>query len=346
MNRDSGLLQSTLPMAQSPVTEKSIEVLSLTKEFRDFVAVNQVSFDVRAGELFGFLGPNGAGKTTTVRMLCTLTRPSAGQARVVGADVVVQHNEVRRSIGIIFQDPSLDDRLTAQENLRFHAMIYKVPKAEVASRIRQALDWMELLDRANDLVREFSGGMKRRLEIARGLLHSPRVLFLDEPTLGLDPQTRSRIWERLLHLRREQGVTLFLTTHYMDEAEYCDRIAIIDRGRIIALDTPRALKEQVQGDVISLRTADNPAAAAEIGSRYGVAVQTDGQAIRFEVKDGAEFVPKLVRELSVPVIAVAVHQPTLDDVFLKLTGREIRDDSASSADKLKSGLRRMGRAWR
>lgn len=333
-------------MAQSPVTDKSIEVLSLTKEFRDFVAVNQVSFDVRAGELFGFLGPNGAGKTTTVRMLCTLTRPSAGQARVVGADVVVQHNEVRRSIGIIFQDPSLDDRLTAQENLRFHAMIYKVPKAEVASRIRQALDWMELLDRANDLVREFSGGMKRRLEIARGLLHSPRVLFLDEPTLGLDPQTRSRIWERLLHLRREQGVTLFLTTHYMDEAEYCDRIAIIDRGRIIALDTPRALKEQLQGDVISLRTADNSAAAAEISSRYGVTVQTDGQAIRFEVKNGAEFVPRLVRELSVPVIAVAVHQLTLDDVFLKLTGREIRDDSASSADKLKSGLRRMGRAWR
>ena len=329
---------------QRPAPDKSIEVRDLTKDFKGFVAVNNVSFDVAAGQLFGFLGPNGAGKTTTVRMLCTLTQPSSGSAKVVGYDIVRQHNDVRRSIGIIFQDPSLDDRLTARENLRFHAMIYRVPLHDLADRIKQALEWMELTERADDIVRNFSGGMKRRLEIARGLLHSPRVLFLDEPTLGLDPQTRNRIWERLLLLRREQGVTLFLTTHYMDEAEYCDRIAIIDHGRIIALDTPRALKEQVEGDCISLRTADDTAAAAEVTQRYSVEVQRDANGIHFEVKDGAGFVPGLVRELAVPVIAVDVHQPTLEDVFLKLTGREIRDDEASGHDKLKSRIQRMGRA--
>jgi ABC-2 type transport system ATP-binding protein len=331
---------------QHDTPDRSIEVRGLTKDFKGFVAVNNVSFDVAAGQLFGFLGPNGAGKTTTVRMLCTLTRPSSGSAKVVGYDIVRQHNDVRRSIGIIFQDPSLDDRLTARENLRFHAMIYKVPVHDLADRIRLALEWMELADRADDLVRNFSGGMKRRLEIARGLLHSPRVLFLDEPTLGLDPQTRNRIWERLLRLRREQGVTLFLTTHYMDEAEYCDRIAIIDHGRIIALDTPANLKAQVGGDRVSLTTADNARAVVELRERYQIAGQADGPAVRFEVASGPEFVPRLVRELSVSVLSVAVHPPTLEDVFLKLTGREIRDDEASGHDKLKSRMQRMGRAGR
>jgi ABC-2 type transport system ATP-binding protein len=333
-------------MQATAAADKSIEVLGLTKDFKGFVAVGSISFEVRAGELFGFLGPNGAGKTTTVRMLCTLTRPSAGSARVAGHDIVREHDAVRRSIGVIFQDPSLDDRLTARENLRFHALIYKVPRAGLDERIDRALEWMELADRGDDLVRNYSGGMKRRLEICRGLLHAPRVFFLDEPTLGLDPQTRSRIWQHLLRLRSEQGVTLFLTTHYMDEAEYCDRIAIIDSGRIIALDTPRALKEQVQGDVISLRALDNAAAAAEVSAKYGVETQQDGQGVRFEVKDGAQFVPGLVRGLSVPVLSIDVHRPTLDDVFLKLTGREIRDDEASEHEKLKGRLRRMGRAWR
>jgi ABC-2 type transport system ATP-binding protein len=324
----------------------AIEVNGLTKDFKGFVAVNQVSFVVNTGEVFGFLGPNGAGKTTTVRMLCTLIRPSAGSAKVGGHDVVHEHDSVRRTIGIIFQEPSLDDRLTAAENLRFHGMIYKVPRRELPERIRQALSWMELLDRQNDLVRNFSGGMKRRLEIARGLLHSPRVLFLDEPTLGLDPQTRNRIWERLLQLRREQQVTLFLTTHYMDEAENCDRIAIIDHGRIIALDTPQALKEQVQGDCVSLTTGDDVAAEAEVAARYAVTTSRDKSGVHFEVKDGAEFVPGLVRELSVRVLSVTVHPPTLDDVFLKLTGREIRDAEASNREKLKGRLQRMGRGAR
>jgi len=303
----------------------AIEVAGLTRRFKLFTAV---------------------GKTTTVRMLCTLIRPSAGTAKVAGFDVVRRHNDVRRSIGIIFQDPSLDDRLTARENLGFHAMIYKVPSGEVKARITDALDWMELTDRANDLVRNFSGGMKRRLEIARGLLHSPRVLFLDEPTLGLDPQTRSRIWERLLRLRQERGTTLFLTTHYMDEAENCDRIAIIDHGRIIALDAPAKLKAQVQGDCIHLETADDAAAEVEVKQRYGVEVLRDSTGLHFEVKAGAAFVPGLVRELSIPVQTVSVRPPTLEDVFLKLTGREIRDDEASGHDNLKSRLQRMGRAWR
>ena len=330
----------------SPTNSPAIEVDGLVRRFKQFTAVDGISFAVNTGEVFGFLGPNGAGKTTTVRMLCTLIRPSGGSAKVAGFDLVRRHNDVRRSIGIIFQDPSLDDRLTAQENLRFHAMVYKVPRAEVKARIADALDWMELTDRANDLVRNFSGGMKRRLEIARGLLHSPRVLFLDEPTLGLDPQTRSRIWERLLRLRGERGTTLFLTTHYMDEAENCDRIAIIDHGRIIALDTPTKLKAQVQGDCVHLETADNAAAEAEVKQRYGVEVTRDSTGLHFEVKSGAAFVPALVRELSVPVRTVSVRPPTLEDVFLKMTGREIRDDEASEHDKLRSRIRRMGRAGR
>ncbi|MGQ9707574.1 MAG: ATP-binding cassette domain-containing protein [bacterium] len=323
-----------------------IEVSELTKDFKGFVAVDHISFTVNSGEIFGFLGPNGAGKTTTVRMLCTLTKSSSGWARVAGWEIRGEQNRVRQSIGIIFQEPSLDDRLTARENLRFHAMVYKVPKTELDERIKQALDWMELSSRSDDLVRNFSGGMKRRLEIARALLHTPRVLFLDEPTLGLDPQTRNRIWERLLELRKEHRMTLFLTTHYMDEAEYCDRIAIIDHGRIIALDTVANLKAQMKGDLITLATGDNQQATLEIQRRYGIRVESDKGKLWFEVSNGALFVPRLLRELQVPVLSVSVRQPTLDDVFLKLTGREIRDEDASEREKLKSRIQRMGRGWR
>lgn len=324
----------------------TIEVDRLSKRFRNLVAVDRITFAVNEGEIFGFLGPNGAGKTTTVRMLCTLTRPSAGEARVAGWDIVRASNQVRKAIGIIFQEPSLDDRLTARENLKFHALIYRIPKGEINNRIARALEWMELSSRADELVRNFSGGMKRRLEIARALLHTPQVLFLDEPTLGLDPQTRNRIWERLLALRAEKRMTLFLTTHYMDEAEYCDRIAIIDYGRIIALGTPAELKARLQGDQVMLLTADNNRAASEISNRYGIEVVRDGDKLRFQVAEGAKFVPRLVRELGVSIVSVMVRPPTLDDVFLTLTGREIREEEASEREKLKSGLRRMGRTWR
>lgn len=324
-------------------TTEAVRVERLTKDFHGFIAVNDISFNVSEGEVFGFLGPNGAGKTTTVRMLVTLLRPTKGRATVAGFDVSRQQNLVRKSIGIIFQDPSLDDRLTARENLRFHGIIYRVPWKELPSRIEETLAWMELDDRADDLVRNFSGGMKRRLEIARGLLHSPRVLFLDEPTLGLDPQTRNRIWEHLLRLRRDKGLTLFMTTHYMDEAEYCDRIAVIDHGRIIALNTPEQLKAEVRGDIVNLTTSDDAQAAKELAERHGIQSARDDTGIHFEVASGAEFVPRIVRELSVEVKSVSTRRPTLDDVFLKLTGKEIRDNSSSSRDRLKSFVRRTKR---
>ena len=325
---------------------EAILVNGLTKDFKGFVAVDGVSFQVEMGENFGFLGPNGAGKTTTVKMLCTLLRPSGGTAKVAGYDIVREQSQVRKSIGIIFQEPSLDDRLTARENLRFHGIIYKLPGKDLSARIDESLEWMDLRDRADDLVRNFSGGMKRRLEIARGLLHSPRILFLDEPTLGLDPQTRSRIWEYLLRLRRDANVTLFLTTHYMDEAEHCDRIAIIDHGKIIALDTPQSLKSQMRGDVVDLQTVDDALTARELGEKYGIAARDDAQGLHLEVPNGAEFIPKLVRGLTAEVVAVSTRPPTLDDVFLKLTGREIRDDTVSARDRGKSRLKRIGRRWR
>jgi ABC-2 type transport system ATP-binding protein len=321
----------------------AIEVNLLTRDFKGFVAVDHISFQVPEGEIFGFLGPNGAGKTTTVKMLCTLLRPSSGSASVAGFDVVRQHNQVRKSLGIIFQDPSLDDRLTARENLRFHGMIYKVPRKELPGRITESLRWMELEDRGNDLIRNFSGGMKRRLEIARGLLHKPRVLFLDEPTLGLDPQTRNRIWEYLLKLRDEHKITLFMTTHYMDEAEYCDRIAIIDHGKIVALDTPENLKAGVGGDMLDLVTDNDELTRQELSAKYGIAAQQDEKGLHVEVTNGASEIPKLVRELSAKVLSVSTRRPTLDDVFLKLTGREIRDDGASNREKLKGFVKRTHR---
>ena len=328
------------------MVQAAIQVESLTRDFKTLIAVDRVSFEVNTGEIFGFLGPNGAGKTTTVKMLCTLLRPSSGRAQVAGFDIENQQTQVRKSIGIIFQDPSLDDRLTARENLRFHGIIYKVPRKELPELIAQSLAWMELEDRADDLVRNFSGGMKRRLEIARGLLHAPRVLFLDEPTIGLDPQTRNRIWEYLLKLRSEFNITLFMTTHYMDEAEYCDRIAIIDNGTIVALDTPAQLKAHVRGDVVILRTPDNIQASQELKEKYGFAPVVDQQGVRFEAPNGAELIPKLIRELSVRVEAASTSQPTLDDVFLKLTGKQIRDGDAGIRERLKTKMRRMGRRWR
>ena len=242
--------------------EAAIEVRDLVKSFGDFTAVDHLNFSVPHGEIFGFLGPNGAGKSTTIKMLCTLLRPTSGTATVNGFDVARQPNEVRASIGIIFQDFSLDERITAEENLRFHCMIYHVPRAERQQRIAQVLEMVDLSDRANDKVGTFSGGMKRRLEIARGLLHHPAVLFLDEPTVGLDPQTRERLWEQIHVLRKQQAMTVFMTTHYMDEAEHCDRIGIIDHAKMIALDTPQELKAMIGGDVVRLGVAETDVTAA------------------------------------------------------------------------------------
>ncbi|HEX3219515.1 MAG TPA: ATP-binding cassette domain-containing protein [Candidatus Limnocylindria bacterium] len=320
----------------------AIEAHDLVKHFGPVQAVNGISLEVRKGEIFGFLGPNGAGKSTTINILCTLLRPTGGRASVAGHDVDREPAAVRSRIGLVFQDPSLDAQLTARENLQFHAFIYSVPAAERAERIKQALEMVELTDRADSIVMTFSGGMKRRLEIARGMLHTPEVLFLDEPTIGLDPQTRRHIWAYLRKLRHEAGVTLFMTTHYMDEAEECDRIAIVDGGKIVALGTPAELKAMVGGDVVTIATADNRVAAEEMKATFGLEPAVANGSLRVEVKDAAAFIPQLLRELSQPVTSVASHQPSLDDVFLKLTGHAIRAEEAGATDM----MRMFGRAFR
>jgi len=247
-----------------------IEVEELSKKYGELLAVDKVSFGVEEGEVFGFLGPNGAGKTTTISMLCTLLTPTSGKAMVNGFDVVKQRSKVRESIGLVFQDSTLDEYLTAEQNLKFHAYAYKLDKTEREHRMKELLELVELSERRKNKVSTFSGGMKRRLELARGLLHSPRVLFLDEPTQGLDPQNRRHIWDHIHNLRRKNNLTIFLTTHYMDEAENCDRITIIDHGRIIAMDTPDKLKDSVGGDQVRLKAEDNIRAAEELSIKYGI----------------------------------------------------------------------------
>ncbi len=303
-----------------------IEVIELSKRFGQLVAVDNVSFKVKEGEIFGFLGPNGAGKTTTINILCTLLKPTSGRAFINGFDVVRQQNQVRQQIGLVFQEPSLDDKLSGIQNLDFHAMVYNVPTSVRKQRIEQVLKMVELWDRRKSFVETYSGGMKRRLELARGLLHRPKVLFLDEPTLGLDPQTRNRIWEYIIDMCRQEGTTVFLTTHYMDEAEKAGRIAIIDKGRIVALDTPRKLKNIVGQDIISLKTEDDKKAAEEIRQQYQIEARSDGGGLIFSVNNGEEFLPEFIKGLNTKILGVNLRRPSLDDVFLKLTGREIRDE--------------------
>jgi ABC-2 type transport system ATP-binding protein len=318
-----------------PGVDDVITVRALVKHYDRVEAVRGIDLDVHRGEIFGFLGPNGAGKSTTISVLCTLVAPTAGTAAVAGVDVDDDPDTVRARIGLVFQDPSLDNQLTARENLQFHAMVYGVPRAERRQRIDAVLETMGLSDRAEALVLTFSGGMKRRLEVARGILHAPEVLFLDEPTAGLDPQTRARVWEHLREVRARTGTTIFMTTHYMEEAEWCDRIAIIDHGLIVASGTPEELKAQVGGDVVVVSTDDNARAAEEIMRAFEVTPAADDGTLRIEVRDGAGFVPRLIKELTVPVKTVTVRRPSLDDVFLKLTGRAIRDEGADSAAQLR-----------
>jgi ABC-2 type transport system ATP-binding protein len=285
----------------------------LAKHYEEVEAVRGIDFEVRPGEIFGFLGPNGAGKSTTIGMLCTLIRPTGGTAGVAGHDVVAERNEVRRNIGLVFQEPTLDIYLTAEQNLRFHAELYGVPRA---------------------LARE---------RIARGLLHSPRVLFLDEPTVGLDPQTRSSIWTYIKELKRQEEITIFLTTHYMDEAEYCDRIAIIDHGEIVVLDTPESLKASVGKDRVQIGTDDDAAAIEALRERFRIeAVIAEGQ-VMFSVPEGEQFVPRLFEGLGVPIRSVSVARPSLDDVFMSYTGTTIRDAEAAGPDPFRQMAARMRR---
>jgi ABC-2 type transport system ATP-binding protein len=310
--------------------EHAISVKGLEKQYAEVKALSGVDFDVERGRIFGFLGPNGAGKSTTIKILCTLARPTGGSATVAGFDVVKQRDHVRRNIGLVFQDVTVDDYLTAEQNLRFHAELYGVPKNLVADRLKLVLDMVGLWDRKGSLVGTFSGGMKRRLEIARGLLHSPRVLFLDEPTVGLDPQTRASIWGYLQELRKREDITIFMTTHYMDEAEYCDRIAIIDAGKIVALDTPAALKARVGKDRIQIATADDDAAANALRDKFGLDAAKKNDGLLFGAPDGEKLVPRLFQELGVAIKSVSVARPTLDDVFMSFTGKGIREAEAEN----------------
>jgi ABC-2 type transport system ATP-binding protein len=332
---------------QTPATEApraaatgtpAISVRGLEKRYGEVHAVKGVEFDVATGEVFGFLGPNGAGKTTTISMLCTLVTPTAGSATVAGHDVVRERNDVRRNIGLVFQDPTLDNYLSAEENLKLHAELYGLRRSVVAPRLRQVLEMVGLWERRESVVGTFSGGMRRRLEIARGMMHSPRVLFLDEPTIGLDPQTRRSIWTYIRELKEREAITIFMTTHYMDEAEWCDRIAIMDNGQIVALEAPEKLKAGVGKDRVTLHVEDDEAAIAALAERFGIEARRSEGAISFGVAGGEEFVPRLFAELGVPIQGVSVHRPTLDDVFMSFTGTTIRD---AEEDAGKARNRRM-----
>jgi ABC-2 type transport system ATP-binding protein len=313
---------------EEPITGPAIAVTDLVKTYGEVRAVRGVSFEVAAGEVFGFLGPNGAGKSTTINMLCTLAKPTAGRASVAGHDVVAERDEVRRNIGLVFQDPTLDGYLTARQNLKLHAELYGVQSDLVAPRMEQVMEMVGLWERRDGVVGTFSGGMRRRLEIARGLMHSPRVLFLDEPTIGLDPQTRRSIWSYIRELQEREEITIFMTTHYMDEAEWCDRIAIMDHGEIVALDSPETLKAAVGTDRITIHTDDDEAAIDALAEQFGIEAHVSEGAIVFGIASGEQFVPRLFAEWDPArpgIRSVSISRPTLDDVFMSYTGTTIRD---------------------
>lgn len=352
-----GMPGATAPAAAPP----AIRAVGLRKRFPGVEAVAGLDLTIPAGESFGFLGPNGAGKTTTIAMLCTLAVPTSGRIEIAGHDTRADAAAARRRIGLIFQESTLDVQLTAAENLRFHADLYNVPPGQVAARIEETLALVGLTDCRDRVVHTFSGGMRRRLEIARALLHRPQILFLDEPTIGLDPNARAQVWRHLRHVCETESVTLFLTTHHLEEAEQCDRIAIIDAGRIVAQGSPAELKSVLGADRVQLRTGDDAAAAALIAERLGLDVTRDRHGLRLQVPDGARVLPRLLTELDVPVYEARVTPPSLDDVFLHHTGHRIRDEappepsvrpvrvpSASEPGRggFRAELRAMGMVWR
>jgi ABC-2 type transport system ATP-binding protein len=307
-----------------------IETNALTKSFGKIQAVRGINLNIEKGEIFGLLGPNGAGKTTTIGMLCTIVRPSSGSASIAGYDVIKKPAEVRRKVGIVFQDPTLDTVLTGRENLELHARLYGVSSTVREKRITEMLELVDLKERSNDITRTYSGGMRRRLELARGLLHKPAVLFLDEPTLGLDPQTRARTWEYIKKMAKMEQTTVVLTTHYMEEAEQvCDRVGIIDHGQIIALDSPENLKESMGGDMVVIRAKDPPLERIKALSYVSELMLSDG-ALEITMKEAHLHLAELL-SLIQNVECVEVRVPTLSDVFIKLTGRDIREDSSEDS---------------
>ena len=325
---------------------KIIETHQLTKAYGSFKAVDDLNIAVESGEIFGLLGPNGAGKTTTISMLCTILQPTSGYAKVNGYDIVKEANKVRKSIGIVFQDPSIDDRLTGRENLSMHANLYGVPASEQKERINRVLKLIELEDRADDLLRTYSGGMRRRLELGRGLIHYPKVLFLDEPTVGLDPQTRDHIWKYIRELKEANDITVVLTTHYMDEADrLSDRIAIMDHGKIVILDTPLKLKETLEGDVVVAK-ANNIDAFSDLVTKFlGFEKKQiiDG-ALEITVRNGRTAMPRIMEIASqnnIYVESLLLREPNLEDVFLHYTGRTIREDTSKELHGMAAARRRQ-----
>ncbi len=322
----------------------AIQTNAISKNFDRVTAVKNVTISIKPGELFGLLGPNGAGKTTLINMLSTLMPPSSGGARVWDFDVVKDASFVRQSIGVVFQDSTLDYRLSGRENLDLQGRLYGLDSRFRKKRIEEVLTLVELTDRADSVVRTYSGGMLRRLEIARGFIHKPHVLFLDEPTLGLDPQTRTHIWEYIKTLTEEEGVTIVLTTHYMEEADHlCSRIAIIDHGEIVALDAPDALKNEVGGEVITLELEDSAdiAGLCSVYKKNGYAktVSLKKNELSIPVNDGERQIPHVLRLASstgASIGSVSLHKPTLNDVFLHHTGRAIRDTEASETEHVRS----------
>jgi ABC-2 type transport system ATP-binding protein len=306
--------------------ENAIETFDLTKRFKDLTAVDRLNIKIKQGEIFGILGPNGAGKTTCISMLCTILRPSKGTATVNGYDILKESGDVRKSIGIVFQEPSVDDILTGRENLRLHAMWYQIPKKIRGERIDEVLELVALQDRQHSLVKTYSGGMRRRLELARGLLHLPKVLFLDEPTLGLDPQTREHLWEYIEDLSKKREMTIVLTTHYMEEADrLCHRIAIIDQGKIIVLDTPQNLKEMVGGDIVCLKTSLTDTDRFRKMENISKIEEEDGYII-LTVKNANEHLQEILNTAG-KVESVEVRPASLEEVFIRYTGKEIREET-------------------
>jgi len=325
----------------------AIKVENLTKNFNGFVAVDNVSFSIKSGEIFGLLGPNGAGKTTMISMLSTLLRPTSGSALVNGFEISTNESGVRRSIGVVFQDQSLDEELTAYENMDFHGRLYRIPKNVRQGRIIELLKLVELEEKKDNIVKTFSGGMRRRLEIARGLLHEPKVLFLDEPTLGLDPQTRNHLWEYIEKLNKEKGITIILTTHYMDEADrLCDRVAIMDKGKIIASNTPEKLKEELGGNVITIKSSERDKLYSKIKTLSWVKhVEPHDGFVTINLENAEKHVAEIANlsaNNGITIHSISIHKPTLEDVFLHFTGRTIREEGASSKDqmRMKHRLRR------
>jgi len=317
----------------------AISTKKLTKKFADLVAVNGIDLNVSEGEIFGLLGPNGAGKSTTISILCTLMNPTSGTATVWGHDVTKKKDDVRSSVGIVFQDPAVDDELTGYENLDFHCRVYDVPRQDRKRRIAEMLKLVELTKFKDKLVRTYSGGMRRRLEIARGFLHHPKVLFLDEPTLGLDPQTRNKIWDYIRKLNKKAKTTIIITTHYMEEADtLCTRIGIIDKGKIVALGSSDELKDVLGGDVIMLSTDEGKKLCSLIKGDWVKSAKCHDGHVMITVEKAEEKVPhilKIADKHSIEIKSVMMKKPSLEDVFLHYTGRTIRDESGHTNELFK-----------